>query len=246
MLSQQLVCLLMALLVKCASLMPVHMTSFVFASFHASCYNGVDYVLLRAGPSVMCTQEAAAEAAANEASNSTMASPPPDQQQPAAGQPDVVAAAQDSTCPNDVLQVLVWFHHIKSTEKRKHLVAWARELNCTGFSKPGFPGIVLLEGLAPDVREYLARVRALQWQAMQIRAERLVTCAACSQAAANAGQHDPQKQQKQQQVVDASAQRALGQLQFMELPENGMSQLGQACKAAGMEDLFFAALKLSK
>jgi len=236
----------MALLVKCASLMPVHMTSFVFASFHASCYNGVDYVLLRAGPSVMCTQEAAAEAAANEASNSTMASPPPDQQQPAAGQPDVVAAAQDSTCPNDVLQVLVWFHHIKSTEKRKHLVAWARELNCTGFSKPGFPGIVLLEGLAPDVREYLARVRALQWQAMQIRAERLVTCAACSQAAANAGQHDPQKQQKQQQVVDASAQRALGQLQFMELPENGMSQLGQACKAAGMEDLFFAALKLSK
>jgi hypothetical protein len=34
----------------------------------------------------------------------------------------------------------VWFHHIKSTTKRKHIVAWARELGIAGASKPGMPG----------------------------------------------------------------------------------------------------------
>ena len=36
---------------------------------------------------------------------------------------------------------LVWFHHIKSTAKRKTIVASARRLGVRGFSKPGFPGV---------------------------------------------------------------------------------------------------------
>lgn len=131
-------------------------------------------------------------------------------------------------CPNDILQVVLWMHHIKSTEKRKNLVGWARELGCSGFSKPGFPGVVVVEGAAPDVREYVARVRALQWQAVQVRAERLTHCTVCSGGGGT-----------------AAASRALPG-RFIELPETGLSQLSQECKAAGLEDLFCAALKLER
>jgi hypothetical protein len=42
----------------------------------------------------------------------------------------------------------------------------------------------------------------------------------------------------------ASAMRFRGQ--FSELPESGLSELGAACRAAGLEGLFLAALKISR
>lgn len=33
----------------------------------------------------------------------------------------------------------------------------------------GFPGIIVIEGAADDVQEYLQRIRALRWQAMSVR-----------------------------------------------------------------------------
>jgi hypothetical protein len=32
-------------------------------------------------------------------------------------------------CQHELLRVAIWFHHIKSTHKRKDIVAWARELS---------------------------------------------------------------------------------------------------------------------
>lgn len=154
---------------------------------------------------------AAAAAAAQGASTSSAATP-----------------ATVTECPNDILQVVLWMHHIKSTEKRKNVVGWARELGCSGFSKPGFPGVVVVEGAAPDVREYVARVRALQWQAIQVRAERLTHCTGCNSGGGTA----------------ASSRAFSGR--FTELLETGLSQLSQECKAAGLEDLFCAALKLER
>ena len=63
------------------------------------------------------------------------------------------------------------FHHIKSVTKRKHIVEWAGELKLGGFSKPGFPGIVVIEGLEEDAAEYVQRLKRLRWQAMAVRAE---------------------------------------------------------------------------
>lgn len=39
----------------------------------------------------------------------------------------------------------VWFHHIKNLNKRKSIVTWGGELGLGGYSKPGFPGVVLVE-----------------------------------------------------------------------------------------------------
>jgi hypothetical protein len=133
----------------------------------------------------------------------------------------------------------IWFHHIKNTEKRKNMVLWARELGCCGYSKPGFPGVVIVEGMAPDVREYVARVRALQWQAMQVRAEQLLPCSSCRDSSSCCSG----------QVSTAASVGVVGRAlnnRFTELPETGMSQLGNECKAAGLEELFLAALKLNK
>lgn len=47
---------------------------------------------------------------------------------------------------SQLLRCVVWFHHIKSITKRKQLVAWARELDVAGYSKPGFPGGWVLFG----------------------------------------------------------------------------------------------------
>lgn len=144
----------------------------------------------------------------------------------------------------DCVQV-VWFHHIKSTEKRKNLVAWARELALSGYSKPGFPGILVVEGLAPAVREYLARVRALQWQAMQIRGEQRVACASCRAASSGAGESCALQGGSGGSSCEVAVPRSL-QGKFLELPESGMSQLSSECRSAGLEELFLAALKLTR
>lgn len=63
--------------------------------------------------------------------------------------PEPTAAA--SSRPQ-LARKLIWFHHIKSTAKRKDIVSWAHELSVRGFSKPGFPGIIICEGMEDDVQ----------------------------------------------------------------------------------------------
>jgi hypothetical protein len=72
---------------------------------------------------------------------------------------------------------LVWFHHIKSETKRKAIVAMAREAGLRGLSKPGFPGLIAVEGREAAVEDYVSALREMRWQAMEVRwqemAERL-------------------------------------------------------------------------
>jgi len=45
-------------------------------------------------------------------------------------------------------------------------VNWAKELELTGLSRPGTPGIVIVEGNAIQVTEYVSRLRGLHWKKM--------------------------------------------------------------------------------
>ena len=45
-----------------------------------------------------------------------------------------------------------------------------------GMSKPGFPGVVIAEGYSSQIDEYVRRVAAMRWQAMQIRADEVGLC----------------------------------------------------------------------
>lgn len=49
-------------------------------------------------------------------------------------------------------RLVLWFHHIKDITKRKNILGWANELSIRGFSKPGFPGVIICEGRKGDIQ----------------------------------------------------------------------------------------------
>ncbi|CAF0798607.1 unnamed protein product [Adineta steineri] len=63
----------------------------------------------------------------------------------------------------------IYSHHIYNTEKRKNIVNWAHELHLNGFSLPGKPGIICVEGQESDVDEYWTRLRNLTWKRLQMK-----------------------------------------------------------------------------
>ena len=63
---------------------------------------------------------------------------------------------------------MCYMHHLLSSKKRRDIRHWAEELSIRGFVKCGYPGILVVEGLEPDLHEYLARLKALPWAAFQV------------------------------------------------------------------------------
>lgn len=51
----------------------------------------------------------------------------------------------------------IYSHHIYNKSKRKNILEWAKELQLTGFSMPGKPGVVCVEGLQAACEEFWAR-----------------------------------------------------------------------------------------
>eukprot|EP00667_Euglena_gracilis_P020232 EG_transcript_21870 len=96
--------------------------------------------------------------------------------QPKAGAPR--AAKKGTARPAATALVLetlvVHFHHILNPEKREVLQTWAHELDLKGVSRTGTPGVVVIEGMTPAVTEYVARLRTLRWQTMELRGQERV------------------------------------------------------------------------
>ena len=66
---------------------------------------------------------------------------------------------------------LFWSHHLLATSKRRDILSWSRELHLGGYSRPGYPGVILIEGSTEAVGEFERRIKALRWQALQVRGE---------------------------------------------------------------------------
>ena len=81
--------------------------------------------------------------------------------------PDAAGEAGGSDEGRQLQREFVYFHHIYNKQKRRDIVGWGRELNLSGFSVIGKPGLVCAEGAEADVREYLQRLRRLPWQKIQ-------------------------------------------------------------------------------
>ena len=54
---------------------------------------------------------------------------------------------------------LIWFHHIKSLEKRKDIISMARRSGLRGLCKPGFPGVVAIEGADDECNAFVDALR---------------------------------------------------------------------------------------
>ncbi|XP_053312452.1 RWD domain-containing protein 2B [Spea bombifrons] len=73
--------------------------------------------------------------------------------------------------PEDCVFTRLWIysHHIYNKQKRKNILEWSKELDLTGFSMPGKPGIVCVEGPQHFCEEFWSRIRKLTWQRILIR-----------------------------------------------------------------------------
>ncbi|XP_076468323.1 RWD domain-containing protein 2A-like [Babylonia areolata] len=63
----------------------------------------------------------------------------------------------------------IYSHHIYSKFKRQDILDWATELGLKGFSMPGKPGVICVEGCTEDVDEFWYRIRRLNWKRLMIK-----------------------------------------------------------------------------
>lgn len=90
-----------------------------------------------------------------------------DKSSPAAG---AGQKAPGSPRPSDVFSRLwIYSHHIYNKSKRKNILEWSKELGLSGFSMPGKPGIVCVEGPQSACEEFWSRVKVLTWKKIMIR-----------------------------------------------------------------------------
>ncbi|MEE6468102.1 hypothetical protein FKM82_008162 [Ascaphus truei] len=77
----------------------------------------------------------------------------------------------DTMPPKDAMFTRLWIysHHIYNKQKRKHILEWSKELDLSGFSMPGKPGVVCVEGPQDTCEEFWARIRKLTWKRILIR-----------------------------------------------------------------------------
>ena len=65
---------------------------------------------------------------------------------------------------HDFSRLWIYSHHIYNREKRRTIIDTAREFELTGFSAPGKPGVVCVEGCRSNVDKFWQQIRSLQWQ----------------------------------------------------------------------------------
>jgi hypothetical protein len=78
-----------------------------------------------------------------------------------------VYSPQSTTSHDSNVVVLIWFHHLLSLTKRKSILVLP---SVRGISKPGYPGILVLQGHKTLVHDAIAELKRTKWQAMQVRA----------------------------------------------------------------------------
>lgn len=63
----------------------------------------------------------------------------------------------------------IYSHHIKSKKKRQDIVKLTKDLNLSGFCRPGKPGIICVEGQQDATVEFWKIVRQWSWHRICIR-----------------------------------------------------------------------------
>ncbi|XP_068931158.1 RWD domain-containing protein 2B isoform X2 [Petaurus breviceps papuanus] len=119
-----------------------------------------------------------------------------------------------TTYSTDVTFTRLWIysHHVYDKQKRQYILEWATDLSLSGFSMPGKPGVICVEGSQSTCEEFWARLRRLAWKRILIRHREDITF--------DGTQDELQKQRKffnfEEKVFDTNGNRRnhmdLGQL----------------------------------
>ncbi|CEM34052.1 unnamed protein product [Vitrella brassicaformis CCMP3155] len=113
-------------------------------------------------------------------------------------------------------------HHIRAETKRRYIIQWALELRLGGFSKIGYPGVVIVEGPEEGCMEYITRLQRLRWKHFVVRGE---------------------------EIIDVPASKCLDDMRrlprgFEELGPKGMGRMADECRKAGLGALFLTCMKM--
>jgi len=81
---------------------------------------------------------------------------------------DITVKPVANTSQTPTIVVLIWFHHLLSLTKRKAILALS---SLRGVSKPGYPGVLVLQGHRDVVEDAIVELKGMKWQAMQVRGE---------------------------------------------------------------------------
>ena len=117
---------------------------------------------------------------------------------------------------------IIFSHHIIADSKRSAVCGMAKELDLGGFSKIGWPGLILVEGDEEACQVYVQHLQRLRWKQLTVRGE---------------------QQEKGLPGQSLDDLRSLPK-QFVEFGTDGMSDFSQACRNFGLEGLLLAGLKL--
>ena len=72
---------------------------------------------------------------------------------------------------DEIKMVLIWTHHLLSTQKRKFIRDRSNTLSLAGYSKPGYPGVIVVEGISKHVDLFIQELKELRWQALSVKAD---------------------------------------------------------------------------
>ncbi|GAA5972705.1 hypothetical protein JCM11641_002985 [Rhodosporidiobolus odoratus] len=145
--------------------------------------------------------------------------------------------------PLQLKVVLLWSHHLLATGKRKDIVAWSTELELFGLSKPGYPGVIVIEGLQDQVDEFVHRIKQLQWKALQVRCEQdgPVVSPPSSVSPAEASTWVVRNRSQLGSIIsrDSTDKICVREVE-------GLNEVGEIMKKAGLYEVFLTAMKLNK
>lgn len=77
----------------------------------------------------------------------------------------------DKTSEEDLLFTRLWIysHHIYSKIKRRNILDLEKDFNLTGFSMPGKPGVICLEGSKRNTTEAWAIIKSWNWKKINVK-----------------------------------------------------------------------------
>ncbi|KAI4837164.1 RWD domain-containing protein [Plasmodium brasilianum] len=117
---------------------------------------------------------------------------------------------------------LCYSHHILNLVKRSCIIKWAKELKIGGYSKIGYPGIIICEGPKDEVDFYINSLNKLRWKHFDCRGM------------------DDIELNEYENIEEA---RVLPKT-MREIDPKGMSTLSDICTQCGLRDLFLTSMKI--
>lgn len=82
---------------------------------------------------------------------------------------ELTLLSNSTEVPIEMERMWIYSHHLLSKTKRRDMINLGKQLDLTGFHRPGRPGIICVEGRKGNTQEFWRTVRQWNWQKIGVR-----------------------------------------------------------------------------